>query len=358
MKRYLINNLIRAIGIALFYTAVFLYAIIFNNPTGWLLFFFLLFLLLLDIFTLLPSLKKIKVQSIEKTIYRVDQSSNIQVELFRYRPTLLPIPTLMIFLSENSATNNHYLGLYSGQRKDLTFEWRPSQRGIFQELSFVLVSTDLFRLFSKQYVVKATGPFVVMPTLQIDVAEQLYHQLVSSMVNFTTPFGNQTFSIRSFRNYQVGDPFNLVDWKLSGKRNELIVKEYEHEAETETYFVFYGLAHEKFEELVSIYYSFIHFVEHKLSFQQTILADIPDAALKEFTMATVAPLSQECALPSYSNKKLVIFTPCKTPQLAEQLNHLEKTNELCLITFEEGALAFLWKDQISSLHKGGPIFEN
>ncbi|EOL44611.1 DUF58 domain-containing protein [Enterococcus caccae] len=357
MKRYRINNLIRAIGILTFYSVVFLYTIIFNNSTGWLLFFFLTFLLALDVLTLLPSLKKIQVRSIERPIYRMEQTSNVQVEVFCSRSTLWPIPCLMVFSSANNLVGMHYLALYSGQKKELNFEWKPPKRGIFQELSFEFVSTDLFRLFSKQFRTTVTGPFVIMPTLQLSLAEQLYQQLLTLSADFATPFGNQTFSIRNFRRYQLGDSFNLVDWKQSGKRNELIVKEYEHESEADTHFVFYGLAHEKFELLLSIYYSFVYLTKNKLSFHQTILAEVPHATPKELTMAAATPLLGICELPAFTNKKVVIFAPHTSDQLVQQLHDLTRNNEVFFITFEGEALSLQWHDHVKRIKEGGHILE-
>lgn len=357
MKQYKLNNLIRATGVFVFYMLIFLYTIIFNNSTGWLLFFFLTFLLLFDILTLLPALKNIQIQTLEHSIYRVGQTSNIKVEVFRYRPTVWPISTLIVFFGATPLASKHYLALYSGQKKELSFEWAPSKRGIFQGLSFVLVSTDLFRLFSKQFRVTATGPFVVMPTLQLGVAEQLYQQLMNISSELATPFGNQTFSIRNFRSYQIGDSFNLVDWKQSGKRNELIVKEYEHESETETHILFYGFAHEKFEAILSVYYSFIHLVENKLAFQQTIVADIPHTTPNELTLAAAAPLTEMRDLPTFANKNIVLFAPHKTDQLIEQLEDLTRNNNVFLITFEDTALSLHWKDQVMLIDEGGHNLE-
>lgn len=357
MKRYMITNLIRTLGISIFYVAIFLYTIIFNTSTGWLFFFFLTFLLLLDFLTMIPSLRKIQMRLSENTIYEVNRPNDIKMELFRHRPTLLKIPILMVGLKNNAVGKTQYLSLYSGQKKELTFEWSPVQRGIFHQIYFVLTSSDLFRIFSKQSELTLTGPFVIMPALQLDLAEQIYQHLLKSMPYFTSSLGNRTFSIRNFRKYQLGDSLNSVDWKQSGKRNELIIKEYEHEAQAEIHFIFYGVSHENFEELLSIYYSFTRLVETTLTFQQTILAEISDSTPKEYTLATVAPLTKECRLPALSNKKLVVFAPNKTSQLSEQLNDLKKKNDLFLITFIDGTLCLQRDDQVSSIHEGGPILE-
>lgn len=357
MKRYMVNNLIRALSIFIFFFAIFLYTITFNNPTGWVLFFFLTMLFVWDAFILILPLKKIQVQLLESSRYEVNRPNKMKLEIFRHRPTLLKIPLLTVVFKKHRSTKKIYLSRYSGQRQELTFEWRPTQRGVFQQLSFVLISSDLFQIFSKQSNSTVTGPFVVLPALQLDLAEQIYKHLLQAKPNFDSSFGNPTFSIRNFRTYQIGDSFNSVDWKQSGKRNELIVKEYEYEAETDLHFLFYGLSHEKFEELLSIYYSFISLVENKLSFQQTILTDLPHSIQKEHIFSAMTPLLEECLLPNFTNKKLVIFTTTKTNQLSEQLTALKRKNEVFLIAFEGEDLCLHWKDQVSSLPKGGLTLE-
>lgn len=357
MRRYLASNLIRAISVTIFYTAIFLYTIIFNTPTGWLLFFFLIVLLLLDLLTLLPSLKKIRVQLTERTTFEVNQLNEIHLDIFRYQPALLRIPLLRIFLKENSSVNEQYLALYSGKKRALVFSLKPTQRGLFNELPVVLVSSDALGVFSKQHTLALAGPFLILPKLQLDLAEALYQQLVTSQSDFFTPYGNKTFSIRNFRKYQVGDSFSLVDWKQSGKRNELIVKEYEHETQADSHFIFYGVAHKNFEELLSIYYSFVCLVEKKLRFQQTLLVESPNSISKEQIMAAAMPLTKEQDLPNFSNKKLVIFAPVKTNQLTEQLEYLKKNNALFLITIDDGKLRLDWQDQVTIIDKGGLSFD-
>lgn len=357
MKGYLSTNLIRAFRFALFYSSIFLYTIVFNNPTGWALFFFLTFLLLADLILLAPSLKKIQVHSSEHTLYEVNRQHKLKLEIFRYRPTLLRIPMLTITLAENVSVQKQVLPLYSGQSKQLVFDWKPTKRGVFEQLPLVLVGSDVFQLFSKKKTLFVTGPFVILPMLQLDLAEQVYQHLLAASPNFTAPFGDQTFTVRNFRKYNTGDPLNSVDWKQSGKRNELIIKEFEHETKTNTHFLFYGLPDEKFEELLSLYYSLIHLVEKRLSFEETILATMPDSTSKEIQLALMTPLRKECPLPTFSNKKLVIFAPKKTEYLDMQLTSLQKKNDIFLFTFEDEMICLHWKDQVTVIKKGGPILE-
>lgn len=357
MKKNKLNNLIAGLFVVLFYIAVFLYAIIFNNATGWSLFFFLTLLLLFDVLTLIPALKNVQLHSIGNTFYEVGQQHTLELEVFRYRPALLLIPLLLIVFKQPPSTRKQSLAFYSGQPKKLVFEWEPLQRGIFEELPFILTSYDLFLTFSKQSELVVTGPFVVLPRLQTSLAEQLYQQLLKADPALSNAFGYQTFSIRNFREYQIGDSLNLVDWKQSGKRNEWIVKEYDYEVKNELQLLFCGLPHKNFEALLSVYYSFVLLLEHKLDFRQTILADYPSTTLKEHLLAAVTPLSTEPILPAFTHKKLVVFVPSRTSCLEEQLRDLKRNNDLFLITFNADELCLYWKNQRYTLDKGGLLLE-
>ncbi|MFD2308074.1 DUF58 domain-containing protein [Enterococcus termitis] len=357
MKRKKIQSLTKIGASMLFFIGVFLYAVVFNNSTGWLLFFFLSFLFLFDLLTLIPSTKKIELRLTESAVYTAFEQSRIVCELFRYRPTLLPIPRLLIVPIGNSSLEQQSFYLYTGQKKEVSFQWTPAQRGFFQELPFVFISSDWLDLFTKQTTINLRGPFIVQPVIQQEISEKLYEQLLIFQPNLALAFGTQTFLIRNFRPYQKGDALHSIDWKQTGKRNELIVKEYEHESESDTHFLFYGIAHEQFEEILSIYYSFTQLAKNKPNFEQVILANIPDDASQEYLLATIEPLLEEPIIPTFSNQKLVLFSPALTPNLKEQLHLLQKNNELFLITFENNELCLFWKDQVINFAKRGDSIE-
>ncbi|MFD1901858.1 hypothetical protein GQR36_20940 [Enterococcus termitis] len=89
-----------------------------------------------------------------------------------------------------------------------------------------------------------------------------------------------------------------------------------------------------------------------------ILANIPDDASQEYLLATIEPLLEEPIIPTFSNQKLVLFSPALTPNLKEQLHLLQKNNELFLITFENNELCLFWKDQVINFAKRGTRLKN
>lgn len=352
-----IKNILTIIGVSLFYLAIFFYAIIFDNTTGWGFFFFLTFLLILDLVSLIPTFKKIHCELTESKTYEIATPSELPVEIFYYRPTWLPIPQLTLSLTEKKRDPQETLLLYSGDKKELTFQWTPKERGIFQQLPISFIAQDWFGLFQKKGSLSLEGPLVILPKKQPALVETLYQQLSQRQPAFSNAFGQRSFSIRNFRSYQSGDALGVIDWKQSGKRNELIVREYETEVEAAIHFVFYGFNHEKFEEILSIYYSFIQLVAHKTDFQQTILANFTTEVPGEELFASLAPTQKEKKIPALSRKKLVVFTPSQTSFLNNQLADFKRTNEVFLVTFNKKKLYLHWNDETLPITIGGGSHE-
>lgn len=349
MKYTRLKNSLKLFVILLFYLCVFLYSVIFNNSAGWSLFFFLTFLLFYLFLSILSSLKKVQLSWTQNTIYTVGLPDEIELKMCSSQSVFFKIPLLTLFFVHEKQE----FVLYAGKSTSVHFKWTPTKRGVFQQLPLMLTSTDPLRILTKQAKQTIVGPFVVMPILQFSLAEEIYQQLIVLNPVFASPFGFKHFSVHSLRKYQVGDSLKLIDWKQSGKKNELIVKEYDYETETDPHFIFYGLAHDKFEASLSIYYSFTQLAETKFTFQQTILGTVPDETPQEQLIAAVMPLENEASLPKLSKKKVVIFSPTESIHLNEQLNYLRKHNDIFLVTFKEDSLYLDWKGISFPLDAGG-----
>ncbi|WP_170924887.1 DUF58 domain-containing protein [Candidatus Enterococcus clewellii] len=346
MNRQLLKNSLRMLFVLFFYLVLFLYTVIFNNASGWTLFFFLTFLLVGNLISLLPSHKKIQLVLLESSTYQAGHPSQLTVEMFTYRPLLLPLFALTLRLHSTSKTNPAFFWAYTGNRKILSFHWTPETRGLFSELPVFFHSTDFLQLLSKGSIQALAGPFSVLPKLEKERANAVIQKIVTVQPNFYASFGNRTFTIRDFRSHQTGDPLRLIDWKQSSKRNELIVKEYEQEQEQEACLIFYGQKHARFEELLSVYYSMMHLLDGKISYTTKLLADYPVETLNENLFAVLQPFSEEPYMPTYSNKKLLIFAPEPTERLQNHLKALGRTNEVFLITFDADQLCLQWKEQV------------
>lgn len=346
MNNRSLKNSLRVILVLCFYLVLFLYAVVFNNSSGWLLLFFLSFLLIGNLISLIPTHKKIHLEMIESSTYRVGHSSQLTLEIFSYRPMLLPLTNLMISFPAVSREEEQFFLAYTGRRKILTFHWKPEERGCFSVLPIALTSGDFLNWLSKESIQQLTGLFPVLPEPEDDLAGKLLQSILMIQPNFYVPFGNRTFMIRDFRNHRAGDPLQLIDWKQSSKRNELVVKEYEQEQEQETSLLFYGQDHPQFEKLLSVYYSVIQQLNGNMTYTTELFADYPAETPEEYILAALQPFSKEPDIPFYTNRKLLIFAPEQTQQLQNQLDLLIKNNEVLLITFVRDQLCLHYNNQI------------
>lgn len=334
MKNLLLKNTLRAIPVLLFYLALFLYAAVFNNASGWVLFFFLTFLFFANLISLIPSHKNIRLEMLESSSYQVGSHSQLVFELFNYRPLLMPLFAMTVKLQSSPNSEAPFFPAYWGKKYILSFDWTPKTRGVFTELPVILSSTDFLKLFAKQSLQPLKGTFPVLPQLQKLTAERLIQAILALQPDFYASFGNHTFNVRNFREHHMGDPLRMIDWKQSSKRNELIVKEYEQEQEQAPLLILYGQQHENFEELLSIYYTTCQLLKNRLPFESVLLADYPTDLPDQQLFAVLQPEAEAPILPSYANKTLILFAPERTDTLLAQVDALERTNELFLVTIE------------------------
>ncbi|MHC5228910.1 DUF58 domain-containing protein [Enterococcus sp. LJL99] len=352
MKRLLNKHLTRLLVFLFFYLFVFFYTVSFNKEAGWVLFFFLTFLLLIDVLSFLPSTKKIHVETLEQSRMVVNKKNRLKLTFFRYRPTLVPIPLVSIYLA-STKEQCASLPLYTGKKKMIEIDFTPSQRGIFETLSLTMKSFDLLDFFSKTSFYQVKGPFMVLPEYKHELALELKKQLVLSSTSFRNTLGQPTTMIRTFRTYQPGDALKVIDWKQSSKKGELIVKEYEHETENTFRLVFYGVVHEQFETILAIYYSFSHVLSTQTKFKETILADKQEQQDRDSLFASMRPIEPRL-LPTFpTGEKLLIFAPELTEPLTTQLLELANRNEVSVIAFKEKQLFLFSQDQVLLIGEEG-----
>lgn len=321
----------------LFYLAITLYTFIFNNTTGWGLFFFFSMFFFCCIISLLPSLRKIEVETINQKYVHLNESLPVTWELYKKRPTFFPIARLTIdspLLSDTSA----FLYFFTGSKRQLDLTWKPDKRGVFSTQPIQYQGSDLFFAFSKAYETTFSFHLVVLPTYNSQI-EPLINHLFSQTV-FPHTYGEMSFAVKSFRQYQTGDSLKYIDWKLSSKRNELIFREYEVSQQPEKLLIFWGSPSEHFEEMLSLYYSIQEAYGRQALVKQQLFGDnIQDSSrpvLEDF--ASIQPFQTPPVISKLLGMQLFIFTTSIDENLDIQLSSLKRTNQVKVYTYDELSL--------------------
>ena len=96
-------------------------------------------MVLADLLFILPSLNKIQVTLEESIQTQINKETPLPLQVFKYRPTLLPIPKLSLLFQNQEQT----LTFYRGESIRLEVLWLPTARGAYNGLPLTLTSQEL-----------------------------------------------------------------------------------------------------------------------------------------------------------------------------------------------------------------------
>ncbi|BDZ31714.1 DUF58 domain-containing protein [Lactiplantibacillus sp. WILCCON 0030] len=220
------------------------YALSFNNATGWALATITLGLVLLSLLSLLPRLSRIPVQ--------VQLSPTPQGDLLTFQ------------LAKNWRTENVTL---QRQQPNGQLHFNPDRqrfetpiglpRGIYTTVDVILTKTDPLHLFIKRRRRTLPTLLIVPPQPNDPLAQALFLQLrpwlkPDQAMSSTSP-GMVT---RDFRPYQPGDPSNQIDWKLSAKQQQPMLRVLDSDDPSAWCWLFFTTTTSQLENHLAAFYSF------------------------------------------------------------------------------------------------------
>lgn len=307
------------------------YCIVFNNEAGWSLFFFVTLLVLADLLFILPSLNKIQVTLEESIQTQINKETPLPLQVFKYRPTLLPIPKLSLLFQNQEQT----LTFYRGESIRLEVLWLPTARGAYNGLPLTLTSQELWGFFRKRRQMKIQQEILILPEYRPEVLS-LMTLFEKKPRKYT--YGESNFTIRNYRNYQQGDSLKHIDWKLSSKQQELIYREHETEQQQELTLLFWGESHPAFEDTLAIFFSLQNLLLKKMPFQQLLIGEGLDSPyqIHAGAFAAIQPfITVPEPLPKISGRQVIIITPAVSQSLEVYLESLTPSNMLQVYTYHD-----------------------
>jgi hypothetical protein len=307
------------------------YCFIFNNEAGWSLYFFLTLLFVVDLIFILPSLRKIQVTLDESVQTPKLKTTSLPLQMFNYRPTILPIPKLTLTFDEQK----HHFSLYRGEPKRLDVNWTPTSRGIYSELPLVLESQELWGLFAKRRTLSLQQNLLVLPENKPEVVALI--GLLKQQLQ-KNPYGESNFILRNYRTYQPGDSLKNIDWKLSSKQQELIYREHETEQQQELALLFWGESHIYFEETLDIFFSLQNLLLKQMTFQRLLIGENIDSPyqINATAFASIQPFADAPKqLPKLTNRQIIVITPDYSQALESYVAKLMRNNRVQVYTYQE-----------------------
>jgi len=314
-----------------FFISLLLYTLIFFSSAGWKILSLLFFVGLLIIISLqLSNLKQIEVQTDKVVVCSRNDTLSFNLVLEKKTSRFIYFPVLTIQLADFDLIKRVYG--YRGQKLVVPMSYPVNQRGIYHHVNVCLKTNDIFYFFTKQRQYELLVEWVVLPKLILG-SENLLNQLAVVQA----PIGQPSYEIKSYRAYVHGDSMKQVDWKLSSKHQEIIVKEYDNQEEQPPIFVFYGQTSFYFEEMLDAFYS-IYQLSTSMKKKFYLLGDGVTSQVistnQDFAMISKSMTIDLNQFLSDKYDPIVLFIPERTKQIQILLDSWSQ-NSIQIISYQD-----------------------
>ncbi|AYW45965.1 DUF58 domain-containing protein [Tetragenococcus koreensis] len=289
------------------YLFIGVYALAFPSDTGWFLFIFATLVVLTEAFSLVGALQNIQFSAQSYLLVHAGKSVPVKIKMRKHRGKILWLANLQLSSSQYLETFTYLF--YHGQQKQLRVTWKPQARGPVKKQTIHLVGSDLFGWFKKEAIHRFTVDWLVLPPVH-PLNKQASYFFQKKLSSNAQNFGEHSFKIKKFRPYQPGDRLGQVDWKISSKQQELILREYEQKEPSETILLFYGANSPYFEHLLSLFYSlWQELLNQDVRFVLLGQQVSDQMRITEEDFAFIQPLEQEVKIPDFGQKQVILFVP-------------------------------------------------
>lgn len=291
----------------LIYLLIVIYTLAFPSDTAWTLFIFATLFSLLELFSFIGSLKKLRIHAQTDLLVHINEPVSVQIQMEKSPKTILLLANLSLSAPQYRGSFSYLF--YHGQKKQLQVTWHPTARGPVKKQRLYMVASDLFGWFKKETKNEFAVDWYVLPLIHPlgqSAARFFKKDLLISRQNF----GEPTFDIKKFRPYQPGDRLAQIDWKISSKQQELVLREYEQEETTATIFLFYGSKSPYFEAMLSLFYTLWKDLQDE-NIQFVLIGEqIKNRMhLTQEDFSLIQPLTQDRVLPVFGKKQIILFVP-------------------------------------------------
>lgn len=248
---YKAKNRIHLLAYLAVFFVLLVYTLLFLTTVGWKLlglfamtgFILLVNAKLSDISNLIIQLDKVIVTS-------RNEEFDTQIMIEKKHSGMVFFPVLKIVIEELEINQTIYC--YTGKKIILTSRCKGQKRGRYEEVFIHLETTDLFYMFTKEAAISIQVDWTIFPVL-IPNSTRILSLL--NQVRRDDTLGDHSYDIKSHRAYVHGDSMKQVDWKLSSKWQEIMVKEYHYEKEEQPLFIYLAQPSFYMEPLLDVFFS-------------------------------------------------------------------------------------------------------
>lgn len=353
--RSLINNSLWL----LLYASTAVFAAVFNTTSTWLSFYFFTFFLGFNALAIAQPLSRLQLKKTDDILLPQGERQEIELVFTTHKQRTLFYAQLHILITLKGHKQKLESRQTIGFTKNFSLTMEPFvlSRGIYEHPKMVLISSDFFGIWQRRLSLKLPFSLIVPPQFKPDEADAIMHYLLQAE---HSPFQSshlKSFDLKKIREYQPGDRVNLIDWKLSSKKQEIMVKEFEDDKTDDPVFIFYGSQEEEYEETLSVFYSLYRKYLEATSIDTLVFNGdmlIKNPVVDEFIR--VQPITDDGAVLTALRQEItpfmhkIIITTQPDPALNKALtDEPEFHNTVVIILEQSGKLIALYGDRIERI---------
>ncbi|HCM89769.1 MULTISPECIES: DUF58 domain-containing protein [Vagococcus] len=305
-----------------------MYALTFNSQMSWRIFLFIFFFLAISYFSVLSPLKYFIMTPLTPVMVEVGEKREIEFKLLNTSKRNCFFPLLTITCPDLDYKETYYL--FSKKDKRLIFVWEAKKRMSLEKVTVEIKSSDLFGLINKRQQLDVEFELAILPSSHGEVNYQQVTQLFEK-----TLFGERSFDVENIREYQAGDSIKGIDWKLSSKKQILMLREYKQQQLAKTVFIFYGVKSFYFEKSLQVFFSLFQSSKN-YDWDFYLMGD--NVSQKKIDspidFARIKKASDPGSFTSIKEQNIIVITPEVTSKLTKELCKFNQTQKVTVIDYQ------------------------
>lgn len=235
-----------------------LHALTFNSVTSWILVFFLTSFFAFNLVTLAIPFSFLRNFETSLVLVRPSFDESMVIKLKSKIKTLTLFPSLVAYLSlDDQVLKSNKNSVFQKDTIAFFFPFEKLTRGWYEDCELTLVCYDFFGLFRKSHTLTLNYPLVILPKTDVESATEVYTSILDRIAHTYQKTNTRSFDTKRIRPYSQGDNTKLIDWKLTSRSQEIMVREREDDVVQTTYYILVGLSETHFEEVVSLFYTLV-----------------------------------------------------------------------------------------------------
>lgn len=174
-----------------------------------------------------------EVDSNIRLAYKQGEDNSLRADIEIYNKGVLPKISLKItvailnMLTGEKKTEVVYMSIGPRSKKITSIDMNAKLSGCYRISIEGLESADLLNVFKRNLAIHSRKEIEVFPKLEaIEIGSNVYSSFnIESFQYSQFKIGNDPGEIRGVREYQIGDNPKHIHWKLSGKMEDIVVRE-------------------------------------------------------------------------------------------------------------------------------------